>query len=75
MTEEMKEGRWTKLNQGSLQPSEQTCPKKIEESEYPNNNRGKRIPERNSIKGNTLNKLREGDAQQTTKEGGCLEHT
>ena len=34
MTEEMKEGRWTKLNQGSLQPSEQTCPKTIEEREY-----------------------------------------
>ena len=66
MTEEMKEGRWTKLNQGSLQPSEQTCPQKIEESEYPNNNRGKRIVERNSMKGN---------AQQTTKEGGCPEHT
>ena len=71
----MKEGRWIKLNQGSFQPSEQTFPKKIEESEYPNNNRGKRIPEGNSMKGNTLNKLREGDAQQTTKEGGYPEHT
>ena len=37
--------------------------KKIEEWEYPNNTRGKRMPEINSMRGNTLNELKEGDAQ------------
>ena len=27
------------------------------------------------MKGNTLNKLKEGDARKQLKEGGCLEHT
>ena len=27
------------------------------------------------MKGNTLNKLKEGDAQKQIKEGGCPEHT
>ena len=60
----LKEGRWTRLNQGSLI-----------EWEYPNNTRGKSMPEINSMKGNTLNKLKEGDARKQLKEGGCPAHT
>ena len=33
------------------------------------------MPSINSMKGNTLNKLKEGDAQKQFKEGGGLEHT
>ena len=35
---------------------------KPNEGEYPYNTQGKRMPEINSMKGNTLNKLKEGDA-------------
>ena len=46
--------------------------KKIEEWEYPNNTRGKRMPEINSMKGNTLNKLKEGDARNETQGIGHI---
>ena len=39
--------------------------KKLEEWEYPNYTQGKRMPEINSMKGNTLNKLKKGDARNT----------
>ena len=57
-----------KLNQGSLIAQWIGMSlKKIEEWEYPNNTRGKRMPEINSMKGNTLNKLKEGDARNETQ--------
>ena len=37
--------------------------KKLEEWEYPNNTQGKSMLEINSIKGNTLKNLKEGDAR------------
>ena len=45
--------------------------KKIEDCEYPSNTRGRRMPEINSMKGNTLKKLKEGDAQNETQ---VIEH-
>ena len=44
----------------------------MEEWEYPNNTRGKRMPEINSMKGNTLNKLKEGDARNETQGIGHI---
>ena len=46
--------------------------KKLEECEYPNNTQGKRMPEINSMKGNTLNKLKEGDARNETQGIGHI---
>ena len=46
--------------------------KKIYEWEYPNNTRGKRMPEINSMKGNTLNKHKEGDARNETQGIGHI---
>ena len=37
--------------------------------------RGKRRPKINSMKGKTLNKLKEGDAREQLKEGGHPERT
>ena len=49
--------------------------KKIKEWEYLYNTPRKRMPYINSMKGNTLNKLKEGDARKQLKEGGCPQHT
>ena len=46
--------------------------KKLEEWEYPNYTQGKRMPEINSMKGNTLNKLKEGDARNETQGIGHI---
>ena len=52
-------------------PNGQECSKKIEEWEYPNNTQRKRMPLRNSMKGNTLNKLK-GMPERTSRKEDIL---
>ena len=44
----------------------------MEEWEYPNNTRGKRMPKINSMRGNTLNEIKEGDARNETQGIGHI---